>query len=771
MPAKGTPTMGRSLLLTLIFVVTGLHAESPDTPAADLNVDWPAFMAIQDPVWKRMPANYYEGPFVGNGLVGAILYRDEADTNALHVEIGRTDVYDHRPGNGLHYRCRLPIGHLLLKPSGNVTSSGFRTDLWNGEVTGTIVTSAGRITIRCFVPPDDPVIVIVWSVEGDEEKAGFSFVPEKGDSPRYLVTPGRDKGFVYDPNPPFEVSRREGTEVCVQPLKAGSDYATAWREERSGKSRTLLLSVANRGSSTGSAEDAIASVKAGFVKGVPSKAEANRSWWHAFYPASFVSVPDPRLESFYWIQLYKMASATRPGCPVVDLMGPWFRKSVWAAYWQNLNVQLAYYSVLPSNHPELGEPLCHLLWDRRADLIANVPEEYRSDSAALGRITGYGDLVSAAPGPAKQKQGSASYNFIALPWLMQQFEMQARFIGDNARLRDQVQPLLKRTVNTYLHLLDRDGNGTYHIPNSFSDEYGSAPDANLNLALLRWGLVTLLENDRRLGLHDPDAARWRDVLDHLADYPADPKDGLMIGAGVPFDKPHRHYSHLFSIFPLHVLNVDDQPDRRALMQRSIDHFLSLQGDDCLFKFTGASSLYAAIGDGDKALDSLNRALKPQSHGPTITANTLYSEGGWPTFESPISAQRCILDMLLQSWGGVIRVFPAFPSSWKDASFWRLRAEGGFLISAKREGGSTRFVAMESLAGEPCKILADLPEPVVVDGVPPQRLRRDEKGVLELDLKKGERAILHPAGIKPPFVIAPVTGSGEPKATWGLRDGS
>ena len=27
--------------------------------------------------------------------------------------------------------------------------------------------------------------------------------------------------------------------------------------------------------------------------------DAHRVWWHAFYPKSFVSIPDPKLESFY----------------------------------------------------------------------------------------------------------------------------------------------------------------------------------------------------------------------------------------------------------------------------------------------------------------------------------------------------------------------------------------------------------------------------------------------------------------------------------------
>jgi len=754
--------------LILVFALISLpllHA----TPDVSLQVDWPSFLSRQDSVWSKMPENYFEGPFVGNGLVGAILFRDNKETNSLRFEIGRTDVYDHRSeaGSVMHYGGRLPIGHLLLTPSGKILSSSFRTDLWNAEIRGELTTDKGSITLRCFVPGDTEVLVTQITPRGGEEAAKVSFVPEQGNSSRYTAQPSRDKNFTYSPNPPFVLSETNGTGVCVQPLKAGSDYATAWKECRGeGGGRTIWLSVANRQTRTGSAEDAVANVEKAIQRGVTELEKVHRAWWHAFYPVSFVTLPDARFESFYWIQLYKMASATRENRPVVDLMGPWYKNSVWAAYWQNLNTQLAYYTVLPSNHPELGEPLCHLLHDHQQDLINNVPAEYRSDSAALGNPTGFGNLIAPAPGPVREKLGNGSYHFIALPWLMQQYWLQYRFTMDDERLRREIHPLLKRTINTYLHVIDLGPDSRYHIPMGFSDEYGNAPDTNLNLALLRWGLQTLIADNERLKLNDPDTGKWKEILDKLTDYPVD-ETGLMIGKDTPFAKPHRHSSHLFSIFPLHVLNVEDQPDQRRLMDKSIAHFLSFNGDECMFKFTGASSLYAALGDGNNALKCLNRALEPQAKGPTVTPNTLYSENGWPTFESPISAQRAILDMLIQSWGDKIRVFPACPDVWRDAAFYDLRTEGAFLVSAKRSGGKTLFIGIKSLAGEPCRLKSDLAEPIVAEGIPTNALRR-VNGLLEIDLKKGQEVVLRTKGIEPPFTIEPLANQSGFVNAWGAK---
>lgn len=60
--------------------------------------------------------------------------------------------------------------------------------------------------------------------------------------------------------------------------------------------------------------------------------------------------------------------------------------------------------------------------------------------------------------------------------------------------------------------------------------------------------------------------------------------------------------------------------------------------------------------------------------------------------------QAVHEMLLQSWSPtpgrrdteVIRLFPATPWRWHDAAFSHLRAEGGHVVSAKRERNATTF---------------------------------------------------------------------------------
>ena len=73
---------------------------------------------------------------------------------------------------------------------------------------------------------------------------------------------------------------------------------------------------------------------------------------------------------------------------------------------------------------------------------------------------------------------------------------------------------------------------------------------------------------------------------------------------------------------------------------------------------------------------------------------MYKEAG-PVIETPLSGAQCIHDMLIQSWGGTIRVFPAVSDVWGNVVFDDLRAEGAFLVSAKRENGKTKFVRIKA----------------------------------------------------------------------------
>lgn len=105
--------------------------------------------------------------------------------------------------------------------------------------------------------------------------------------------------------------------------------------------------------------------------------------------------------------------------------------------------------------------------------------------------------------------------------------------------------------HAYFSSLAINRNGTYHLPLAQSPEYGDSEDTVYDLSLFRWGVKLMNEIVTITGIHEPNLSRWQHVIDHLVEYPAD-EDGLLVGATLKLTSMHRHWSHLFPIYPLHV---------------------------------------------------------------------------------------------------------------------------------------------------------------------------------------------------------------------------
>jgi len=763
-----------SVFLAALFwgqvIPTSVRAAPPSdrvVPEVSVEIDWRQFLARQDPVWERLPRRYQEAPFVGNGLLGTIVFLDDQEKNALRFEIGRSDVFDHRdrtfvlPGtrpDNLWEYCRLPIGQVLLTPKGAIQHGTMRMDLWNAEIRGTVTSGAGSIQWRTLAASHEKVILIELETTAGERDCVLTFRAERGNSPsQCLEMIGVDH---YVPNPEPVKGQWDGCELSVQPLLAGGNYVTAWKELRPSADRRLLfLSVGY--TPWGSANrEAAASVNRAVARGLPRIEADHRKWWHDYYAASFLSIPDARLESFYWIQLYKMASATRADRVVIDLLGPWYKNTNFPCLWMDLNLQLCYFPQYAANHPGLGESLFRLLDRDLPNLIENAPAEFRHDSAFLGGVSDLslkGNLVRMLYEPR------GALDLIALPWCAHNYYMHYRFSMDDEMLRWRVYPLMRRAINLYLHYLREGPDGKYHLPLTRSCEYGVDYDTNQDLALLRWGCMALVSACERLKLEDPYLPRWRDVAARLVPYQID-ENGLRIGRDEPFRKPHRHYSHLLAVFPLYDLNID-QPENVALIRKSVTHWINLRspGAHTGYTYSGAASMFASLGSGEEALANLNYCLDHY-----IQPNTMYIESDSPCMETPLSAARSLQDMLIQSWGGKIRVFPAIPKTWRDVAIHNLRTEGAFLVSAVRRQGVTQFVRIESLAGEPFRVQTDLAEPIRIAGRREGMARQVAAGLVELRLHKGESVFLYSGDAPPATSIQPLSRDASAVSPYGLK---
>lgn len=625
--------------------------------------------------------DYYAGGFVGNGLLGAMVYKEKGDT--LCWELGRADVADHRPGHVLFFRCRLPVGKLQLPMAGK--KSDMRIDLEKAEVTGT----CGEVKWRCYTPACHNVLIVEW--EGGENLPEMGFCPGISQSPRLAFKGEMYKAPAdYVPNPAPKVYEENGYQICKQPMLGGGGYSTVWKVTESKGKKVLILSVEYSQTDTQTEKAAIKNIEEAVAKPAGAIQKQHQEWWNRFYTRSYVSVGEDQFDSFYWTQLYKLGSATRPDRLPIDLMGPWYHnRTPWPAIWWNLNIQLTYSPMFAINHCDLVKPLMNMLDQNVENLKKNVPAEF-INSAAVGRSSSY-DCVS----------GLGNEHGLLL-WTMFYYWKYCQYEQDRERLKTKFFPLMKLAVNYYNYLLKEGEDGLLHMPVSHSPEYGDAADCNFELSLLRWGCSTLIRTAEMCGLEaDPLVGRSREILNRLTPYPQD-KNGFMIGKDVKLTYGHRHYSHLLMLYPLANLPLDI-PENAELARRSILYWLGFKGGYQGYTYTGASSMSTLLGDGEKAREylktMLDRFLQP---------NTFYRETG-PVFETPMSGLASFTEMLLLSQDSVIQVCPAIPGKWKNIRYKGLRAEGGFEVDVVRENGTTREIRVKSLFGLPCLVKCDVPQ--------------------------------------------------------------
>ena len=738
--------------------LTPAFAEAATAPGGD-DFGWAGFLGTADLYWRRMPKTWYEGPFLGNGFLGSGIYA-EPGQNAVRFNVQHSQVQDHRPEFGsLFGLARLPIGYFTLEPVGAITAIDWRMDLWNAELTGTITTAAGSLSLRAIVHTGQSLLAV--EIRPSEGERGFKWVfhPAVAVSPRADPVWNKPPPAGYTANPPVQLSGSGDARLAVQPLLAGGEHVTAWREVTRGGARTLYTSVAWSHPAKTSVARALATVRR--APAFAALTQDHRRWWHDYYRASFLSIPDTRLQSFYWIQLYKVASAARREAPVMATSGPWLENTPWPATWWNLNVQLEYWLIHGSNHLEL-DAVSYALDKYRGNLTTQVASPYQADSAGIPRTTdmtllnGVSNATSGFP-VGIPGQDTPTPEVGNLTWALHNVWLSYRHTMDRRLLSDTLVPLLRKAINYYLHFLAPGPDGRLHLPPTFSPEYGvNAPDCNYDLSLIRWGCKTLLQH----APGDPLAPKWRDVLANLVDYPAD-ANGYMIGAGVPFAKSHRHYSHLLQIYPLYDITWE-QPEHRAIIETSLNHWVGFEGALQGYTFTGAASISAQMLRGEQAAFYLGELQRRY-----IQPNTMYKESG-PVIETPLSAAKSVQDMLVQSWGGVLRLFPAVPAAWGDIALRDFRTEGAFLLSASRAAGKTRWLKVHSEAGAPCVLRPGIEGELAVTDARgrSRRWRRLATGDIQVELGRGEDAFVYRQGDRPDFAVRPVAPGGA-STPWGL----
>lgn len=581
------------------------------------------------------------------------------------------------------------------------------------------VTWESGISMKTFVQADRDAGWLIF--ENVPEDFDIQLIP-----PKYTVKEGADDAGLGSSSlallgyPQGEV-KKDGNSISYHQQGWGDFfYDVAVRWERQGSKVVAVWSVTSSLSGKKAPEEATKALSAG-----PAKAyKGHMEYWNSFWKQSGVKVPDALVQHQYDREMYKFGSATRKDSYPISLQSVWTADDGYLPPWKgdyhnDLNTQLSYWPSYIGNHLDEGLGYLNTLWSQVGKYKEFTKKFFGKEGlAAPGYCTLEGDAMS----------GWVQYGFspTTSAWLGQHFYLHWKYSADKEFLKERAYPFLK-DVAIFLEQETQvlpDGTRTF--------EYSSSPEihnnsihaffpviTNYDLALTRFAFSAAAEMADSLGLVE-DSARWKKDGGQLPYYAIDEDGGLSIAPGKSYDLSHRHFSHAMAIHPLGLLDIHNGQEEKAIIDATLAR-LHANGPDwwCGYSYSWLANMEARAGHGKEAAEALRTFA-----GCFVLRNSFHANGDQTksgksnytyrpfTLEGNFAYASGLQEMLLQSQTGVIEVFPAIPSDWKDVSFNRLRAMGAFLVSAELKAGEVVSLNVYSEKGGTLRIVSPLDGSVI-----------------------------------------------------------
>ena len=394
---------------------------------------------------------------------------------------------------------------------------------------------------------------------------------------------------------------------------------------------------------------------------------------------------------------YLMLGASRGAGQAANLQGIWNNgiNPPWGSkYTININTEMNYWPVGPFNLSECFEPLVRLVEELSITGARTAKLMYGARGWVAHHNTDIWRATAPVDGPfwGIWPMGGA--------WLCNSLWDHYDYVRDQALL-ERLYPLLKGASLFFIDTLVEDpkGRGLVTSP-SLSPENAHHPDVSIcagpamDRQLLRDLFDHTLESHKLL--QDSDAEFAATIAAKRARLPAD-----RIGAqgqlqewledwdaGAP-EQQHRHVSHLYGVYPSGQINVRDTRDLIAAAKVS----LNTRGDLSTGWATAwRLALWARMGEGERAYSILMGLL-----GPHRTYPNLFDAHPPFQIDGNFGGTAGILEMIVQSWGGEIRILPALPREWQEGRIEGLRVRGGATLSISWKNNALQTLTLNGLA--------------------------------------------------------------------------
>ena len=725
-------------------------------------------LSVHDMIYETPAMNWRYGVPLGNGVVGAMIWGNGLP---LHLTLDHSDYFDTRQlenidprFNYADLRClfadgkREDVSEIATArlheeqhpPPEKISVGSLAIQFPQGQAIQTMRFDLAR---ACLMIQDEPAQTVV-DIFSCWEPPVVVFRAPKGFFAEDRIE------YVCGQNTPNAQPEHDKHDFVVKhDIADGGRGVVAWRIEDTDQHSILLVTVTHSAEGGDPEVSAKTRLNQAVETGWHTLFQQHTERWDVFWRQSSINVPDRRMETLWLMELYKLAASSRRGYIPPNLQGLWpphgEKPPWWGEHANNINTQMTYWPVYAANHPELLEPFHDWLFNdqlpeakKMTKLFYNV-DGAKFDAATIHRK---GHLLVEYAGCMLWPAVGA--------WWCQHLWWAASYYQDNVFLKNQAYPFMREALTFYENYLETDSNSVLHVPLTHSPEWreGHADalcrDSTIDLALIRFAATAGARAAEILGLPQ-DASRWRNLAANLVPYPVSDsprQSGLQISPGENLTESHRHHSHLTPIFPCGDLNIEGTKEDLDIIKKSFE-LLELRGTGFWFGFSfpWAACIGARLCKGNYAWRMLDTYIEGFISPNTFNLNGDYKHQGFSsrhytpsppyTNEAGTGAAAAIQEMLLQSWGGIIRLFPAMPSHWRDSSFCNLRAEGGILVSAEMRNRRLVKAQFQSESKMRCRVANPDGETWIIQC--PNDKSTVQGSVLELDIEPDVRYSLRP----------------------------
>jgi hypothetical protein len=432
--------------------------------------------------------------------------------------------------------------------------------------------------------------------------------------------------------------------------------------------------------------------------------EENRKQAAEFWAKSRVRIADPLLENLWYETLHARRCTYRRGVTPPGLFLPSTVQdySHWHGdYHTNYNIQEPFWGDYTANHAELGDAY----FDGVKFMLPigrKIARDYYHCRGVFIQLSMYpiqpeDDPLGVAP------MGRMAY---MTGWTANQYWWRYLYTLDKQWLHETGYPVIRDCALFYTDFLRKGEDGLYHIfpSNQGEDGFSGNPkdytDRAQVMQHMRYCLHAAIGASEALGADEELRAAWRERLEHASGDEGRPPlklaglERLCYEANPPefgFGRPWRPQP----------ANPEGSPWPAVGSAAHVWYFGQYP-----WGVMGRLRSGEFIADRDLPVfrSLVERWRRPNGLIWGMAVANYGRAGAWTESLGVIAP---LQEMMLQSWDGALRIFPAWPRN-LDAEFDALRAEGALLVSAAWSDGRVTSLEIRSEKGAPCRLYSPWP---------------------------------------------------------------